>query len=54
MSGHYNYGSYGDDDIYDRPEYLDDHMRDMEEIAEQNTERADGIANEQHDLSELF
>ena len=52
MSGHYGYG--GDDDIYDRPEYLDDHMRELDEYAERNIEAADEKANELHDIEDLF
>ena len=45
---------FGDDDIYDRPEYLDDYLRELDEYAERNVERADERANEKHDIADLF
>lgn len=46
--------AFGDDDPYDRPEYLDDDMRYQQEYGEENLRQADEKANEKHDLSDLF
>lgn len=45
---------FGDDDIYDRPEYLDNDTRYLEEYSEESVRIADERANEKHDLDELF
>lgn len=45
---------FGDDDPYDRPEYLDDDTRYQQEYGEDNVQMLDEKANEKHDLSDLF
>lgn len=46
--------AFGDDDPYDRPEYLDNDMQYQQEYGEENVRLADERANEKHDLDELF
>lgn len=46
--------AFGDDDPYDRPDYLDYDMRSRQEYGDESVQIADEKANEKHDLDELF
>lgn len=45
---------FGDDDPYDRPEFFDREMEAREQVVEANIERLEGLANEKHDIADLF